>query len=156
MTPAPQVLVIDDQIGDLRWLFDLLRYRGYDVRAATNEKEGRERLRAVQAGTESYALAVIDVMMATHPIEDLVDLDDQFFAESRDTGIRLCKYARLDLAIPRETLPIVCLTVRNDDEVKQEIERLGIPLFNRVPDDPDESIREHIKKTLPERPASTC
>ncbi len=144
-----QVLTIDDQVGDLLWLLDLIRSRGYGVVTATNEKEGRERLQAVKAGEESYSLAIIDVMMSTHPIEDLVDLDEKFFEESRDTGIRLCRYARKELGISPQELPIACLTVRDDDDVSRAMGELDIPLFNRVPQSPEDSIRRFIEERLP-------
>lgn len=150
MTEPKSVLIVDDRIGDLTWLLDLIRSRGYEVVLATNEKAARQRLEAVERKEESYVLAVIDVMVATMDLLDLVALDEQFFENSRDTGIRLCRYARRDLGISPKVLPIVCLTAREDEDVKKFIEdELGIPLFHRAPPSPEESIRGYIEEHLP-------
>src|ERR1700681_1251691 len=145
-----QVLIIDDQPGDLLWLLDLLDARGYGHTLATNGKEGRARLAAVKAETEAYALAIIDVGVATLPIEDLMleDLDDKFFQDSRDTGIHLCRYARKELGLSARDLPIVCLTVRDDDAVQDAMRELGIQLFHRAPHSSSESIRGFIEENL--------
>jgi len=142
------VLVVDDQIGDLRWLLDLIRNRGYGVVLATNEKTARERFEAVKGGVENYTLAIVDVMVAVKDLMDLIKIDEKFFEDSKDTGIRLCRYAREELGISADRLPIACLTVRDDDAVKSEMARLGIPLFNRAPYSPSESIRNLLDEKL--------
>lgn len=148
MTESPSVLVVDDQIGDLRWLLDLIRNRGHNVVVATNEEAARRKLEEVKEGTATYKLAVIDVMVAIKDLMDLATLDEQFFESSRDTGIRLCQYAREELRLSNKVLPIACLTVRDDDEVKSAMSRLKIPLFNRAPYNPSESIRDFIEARL--------
>lgn len=151
--PSNHILIVDDQPGDLLWLLDLLHVKGYGHTLATNEKDARALLKSVKDGSESYALAIIDVGVATLPIEDLFSqgLDEKFFEDSRDTGIRLCRYARKDLAIPAKTLPLACLTVRDDDDVKEAMKELEIPLFNRAPNTQEESIRSFLEERLPPR-----
>lgn len=148
-----QVLIIDDQLGEILWLLDRLRHRGYETVVATNEEAGRRQLEAVKDGRERYAAAIIDVMVAIKDLEDLLaedeELDDEFFEESTDTGIRLCRYARRDLSLSADDLPIACLTVREDDEVKEAMKGLGIPLYNRIPQDPSESIVGFLEQHLP-------
>jgi CheY-like chemotaxis protein len=151
MTSSPSVLLIEDQVGDLLWLLDLIRGRGYEVVLATNEDEANQRLAAVQAGSESYALAIVDVAVALKDLMDLANLDDQFFEDSQNTGIRLCRYARKELGISEAELPMACLTVRDDDEVKAAMEDLRIPLFNKAPQSPAESIRGFLDTHLPDR-----
>lgn len=150
MNPPSRVLVIEDQIGDLLWLLDLIRSRGYEVVLATNEESARKLLEAAGRGTESYVLAIVDVAVAVKDLHDLIALDEQFFEDSLNTGIRLCRYARKELALSPEKLPMVCLTVRDDEEVKAAMEELGIPLFNKAPQSPSESIRGYIETHLPE------
>lgn len=149
LTEQPRVLIVDDRIADLTWLLDLIRSRGYEVVFATNEKVAKKRLEAVKCGRETYVLAVIDVMVATRDLLDLdAPLDEEFFENSRDTGIRLCEYARRNLGISPEVLPIVCLTAREDEQVKEAMDALKIPLFHRAPYSSAESIRGFIEKHL--------
>lgn len=149
MSERPRVLIVDDQMGDLLWLLDLIQNRGYDVVIATNEAAARERLRAISAATEAYALAVIDVMVAVKDLTQIAALDDQFFEDSRNTGIRLCQLARRQLRITAEQLPIACLTAREDDEVRNAMRDLEIPLFHRAEYSSAESIRSFVEEKLP-------
>jgi CheY-like chemotaxis protein len=158
MNERASVLIVDDQMGDLLWLLDLIQNRGYDVVVATNEEAAQERLRAIKAGTEAYALAVVDVMVAVKDLtriatlgdhQDLT-LDDKFFEDSRSTGIRLCQLARLELGIPAGQLLIACLTAREDDEVRNAMRELDIPLFHRAEySSSSDSIRSFIENNLP-------
>ncbi len=154
MSARPNVLIVDDQVGEILWLLALLDNRGYDVNVVANEKDGNAALDAIHAGTESYVAAIFDVMVSTLPIEEIIaspdELDDEFYRASKDTGLRLCHRARqLEL-----TLPIACLTVRQDAEVKALKDDLEIPVFHRVPLDESESIMTFLDKHLPPLPGS--
>ena len=149
MNETPRVLIVDDQIGDLLWLIDLIQNRGHDVVVATNEEAARERLRAVKAGKESYTLAVVDVMVAVKDLTRIAALDEQFFEDSRNSGIRLCQLAREGLGISSGQLPIACLTAREDEEVKNAMESLSIPLYHRAEYSSADSIRGFIEQYLP-------
>lgn len=141
---SPLVLVVDDQFEDILWLLDRIEHRGYRSELATNEKEGRACLKACSDGTTTYVAAIVDVMMSIAPLEELAALDAEFFERSQDTGIRLCQYAReLDLKIP-----IACLTVRDDEEVKKAMKELSIPLFNRTPESESKSIEMFLEEHL--------
>ena len=143
-----RVFIVDDRVGDLDWLLVLIRRRGYTVVLATNEQAARQRLEAVQRGEESYVLAIMDIMVATHDLLDLVALDEQFFENSRNTASGCANYARRSLGIPPEVLPIVCLTAREDEEVEAAMRERGIRLFHRAPNSPKESIRGFIEEHL--------
>ena len=149
MMSAARVLIVDDQVGDIRWLIDLVQSRGYGVDLATNEAAAQKKLNTVKGGQATYALAIIDIMVAVKDLMDLLTLDDKFFEASKDTGIRLCRYAREDLDLSVEVLPIVCISVRDDPDVKKALRELGIRLFNRAPYGQEESIREFVEKHLP-------
>lgn len=148
MTERPRVLIVDDQIGDLLWLLDLIQNRGHDVVIATNEEAAQERLKAIKAGTEAYALAVVDVMVAVKDMAQIAALNDQFFENSRNSGIRLCQLARRGLGIPAKQLPIACLTAREDDEVRNAMRELAIPLFHRAEYSSSGSIRGFVEEKL--------
>ncbi len=154
MTSEARVLLVDDHIGDVTWLVDFLEDRGYNVDQVTNEEAARRKLEAVKAavkaGQETYVLAIIDIMVSIKDIMDLVNLDEKFFEESRETGIRLCAYAREELALEPDDLPIVCISARSDhEEIRKPLGQLGIRLFSRVPQSREESIREYLKERLP-------
>ncbi len=145
-----RVLIVEDQIGDLLWLIDILHERGYQEVVATNERDARQRLFDVKAGRESYALAIIDVMVAIMDLDSLIALDEKFFENSRDTGIRICRFARKELKLSASALPIVCLTARDDDDVKTDLRALGVRYFNRSADRrSSQSIVTYIEEHLP-------
>jgi CheY-like chemotaxis protein len=148
MSERPRVLIVDDQMGDLLWLLDLIQNRGYDAVIATNEEAAQERFRAIKAGTETYAFAVVDVMVAVKDLARIAALDDRFFEDSRSTGIRLCQLARRELGIPAKQLPIACLTAREDDEVRNAMHELKIPLFHRAEYSSSGGIRKFVEKNL--------
>ncbi|MCP4545533.1 MAG: response regulator [bacterium] len=148
MKSTNRVLVVEDQAGDIKWLFDIITFRGYEVDLATNEEAARKLLLAVKKGKKGYALAIFDVMVAIKDIMELVDVDDRFYKESRNTGVRLCEYARRELRISYEKLPIVCLSARDDQELKRALANLGIKLFDRIPKSGSASIREYLEKNL--------
>lgn len=150
MTDNNRIFLVEDNIGDTTWLIDLLESRGYVIDDESNEKSAKQRLDAIKKGDESYVLAIFDVMVATMDFMDLVDFDDTFVERSQNTGIRLCEYARKELRIAREELPIVCLSARDDKELKDALKSLNIPLFSRTPQRPEEGLRAYIKKKLPD------
>ena len=143
------VLIVDDQLDEILWLLELLQHRGYGVVLATNERDANSRLMAIHDGTESYAAAVFDVMLSTLSIEDIVssqaELNDEFFEESKDTGLRLCRRAK-ELGLE---LPMACLTVRKDAEVEAVSDETGIPVYNRIPLEESESILKFLDQHLP-------
>lgn len=149
MTPD-RVLIIDDHIGDITWLVDYLEDRGYGVDQDTNEVAARQRLALIKEGKAAYTLAIIDIMVSIMDIMEIVELDDDFYEESRNTGLRLCQYARNELGIHEKTLPIVCISAAADrEDIKAGLDELKIRLFSRVPQAPEESIREYLERELP-------
>lgn len=149
MADSPQVLIVDDQVDDLLWLLDLIQSRGYSIVLATNEAAARGLLLAVQEQNETYVAAIIDVMVPVKDLMELIALDEQFFEGSRNTGIRLCRHARKELELSPTHLPIACLTVRDDNEVKEAMRELAIPLYNRALQSSSESIRGFVEQYLP-------
>lgn len=148
MSSPPRVLLVEDNLRDIRPLIQRVEWLGYGIDHFASEEAARRALEKVDAGTVSYALAIIDVMVPTKDIMDLVDLDASFFEDSQDTGIRLCEYAREELGISGDQLPIVCISSRNDDAVKKTLGALGILLFSRVPK-PGDSVYDYLDAKLP-------
>lgn len=148
---ARRILLIDDELRDLAWLVTWLKHRGYEVDVASNEQTARKALREVADGDREYAAAIVDVMLATHDIEDFREADEKFFEESTDTGIRLCRYAREELGLSEAKLPLACMSVREDKELKMAIKAIGVPRYNRDPEaDEGTSITDWLTRKLPE------
>ena len=140
-----RVLLVDDRIGDIAWLVDYLQARGYSVDHVTNEQAARCRLERVRVGEARYALAIIDIMVAIKDIMDMVELDDEldeaFFADSRTTGIRLCRWIREDLEISSKELPIVCISARPDiADLQRQLKEIDpeIEIFGQLMENPEE------------------
>lgn len=140
-----KILIVDDQVGAVGWLEDFLEWRGYEVEIVTNERDARAKLGAVQRREAVYAIMILDVMLPSRPIEEIDAYDEDFFESSMSTGIRLCRYAREDLGLTVEQLPIVCLSARDDDEVVGALKALGIRLYKRS----NEDIRSFLVEQLP-------
>ncbi len=142
---SSRVLIVDDIPGDITWLLDFVEQRGYEVDQVGNEEAARGKLEAVQEQGAAYALAILDVMVSVKDIMDIVDFDDSFYELSMDTGVRLCRYARQDLGISAEQLPMICISGRDDEGLKEALVELDIRLFGRA----DRAIRDFLREKLP-------
>ncbi len=142
---SSKVLIVDDNPGDITWLLDFVEWRGYEVDQVGNEETARGKLEAVQEQRAAYALAILDVMVSVKDIMDIVDFDDSLYAESMDAGVRLCRYARQDLGISEEQLPMICISARDDEGLKEALAELGIRLFGRA----DRAVRDFLREKLP-------
>ena len=154
MSSNNRVLLVDDHVGDITWLIDFLEARGYEVDQVTNEMAARRKLKRIKEdlakNLRTYELAIIDIMVSTRDIMELVALTNDFYEKSKETGIRLCQYARDDLKISAKRLPIVCISARPDtDDFQPKLEELGIRLFSRTPQTAEESIRDYLERALP-------
>ena len=153
---STDILLVDDRIGDIKWLISYLERRRYNVDHVTDEEAARAKLEAVAGGQMSYALAIIDIMVSVKDIMDLVELDEGFYEQSRDTGIRLCQYAREELGIGGEILPIVCISARDDyEQVKEKVTSFDeVQIFRRTTEEPEQSLRYYLDENLLEAPAT--
>lgn len=155
MTLNNRILLVEDRIGDIKWLIEYLEKRGYEIDQVVNERAARLKLdelqKALTEGKSPYCLAIVDIMVPIMDIMDLVDLEDDFYEDSATTGIRLCRYAREELKISEEELPIVCLSSRSEEEeIRKELREIGIvDVFSRVPQSGEENIRAYIGRKLP-------
>jgi len=128
-----EVLIVDDQAGDILWLFDWIRRRGYRIVLATNELAARKLLQEFAAGQRSFVLGLFDVMVAARDVFDLEgpEMDATFFQASRSTGVRLCQFVRHTLLVPATRLPLVCYSVRNDEDLLVSLKSLGVPFLSK-------------------------
>ncbi|MEZ4302779.1 MAG: hypothetical protein R3B70_48095 [Polyangiaceae bacterium] len=143
------VLLIDDDIDDLMWLVERIEAMGFGFVCATNEAEARDRILAISEGRERYCLAVIDVMMATHSIEHVGMVDEKFFKSSKESGVRLCHYARVELGISAAELPIAVYTARVDEQARQQIGAIpDVRHFFRDGAEGEGSLDHHVAEVL--------
>ena len=148
-----RVFIVEDNVGSITWILDFLEDRGYEVDIDTNEEAARKRVLKVKDKLIAYDLAIFDVMISVKDIMEIVDLDDDYYAASKDSGVHLCDYTRKHLQISAEQLPIVCLSARTDSELKESLRERDILLFDRADLLSEHSIREFLKTHLPPRPA---
>lgn len=140
-----RVLVVDDQAGGIEWLLDLVTNRGYEIDLATNERAAKSLLDLVRSGRKSYSLAIFDIMLPTADLMELADIEEDFYLASNDAGVRLCRYARQELGLSSKELPIICVSVREDEELRTVLAEFGIPLFSKI----SRQSRRFIVNSLP-------
>ncbi len=159
MSERRKVFIVDDQAGEIRSLIRRIKNRGYDLMLATNEREAERMLQEVADHPSSFVAAIFDVMVATVDFATLLEMDDSVDLESKvlepsvDTGLRLCRYARERLRIAEADLPIAALSVRTDDELREALGQLGVPLYDRTQIDAEDerSIMRFVEQHLPRR-----
>lgn len=141
-----KVLIIDDEQEHVEVLASHVRACGGEPVIARHEAEARERLHAVKDNKESYALAIIDVMMPINSLEAIIELDEAVNDDSTHSGVRLCVLACNELRITPRPLEIVCFTIRDDANEKAAINLLGIDYYSKVTD--FDRLRQRIRKAL--------
>lgn len=152
---ASVVLLIEDQVGDLFWIIDLVQARGYQVEAARNEEDARMALAQVAANPGRYALVLIDVMMATIDINRVLrepNLDPKALEPSPEAGIRLAQYLREELRVTPQQVAVICCTAKHEDaKVRRIMEELDIPVYDRYARAQESSLRTWLKTNLADR-----
>jgi CheY-like chemotaxis protein len=146
MRGSKRVLIIDDGIDHVADLRDTVRTCGGEPVIASNAAEGRRRLAAVAKGEESYALAIIDVMMALDSLEEVLKMEQAVNEDSKRIGVTLCREARK--RINPQTLDIVCFSIRNDADIIDELRTLGIRYLSKETASGWNDLRDHVKKAL--------
>lgn len=147
MRGSKRVLIIDDDITCVDDLRDAVRASGGEPVIAINAAEGRRRLAAVASGEESYALAIIDVMMALDSFEEILKLEHAVNEDAKRVGVKLCREARESIR-PPQTLDIVCYSIRDDTDIRDELKTLGVRYIRKAGQRGLDDVRDHVKKAL--------
>lgn len=140
----PMVLVVDDRAIEMSWLTASLMSNGFEVKVVTTEEAAKVALMQMAEGKVSYAFAIFDIMIPVKDMMELVSLETSFYEDSRDTGLRLCWFARKVLRLSEGSLPIACISARNDPMLLESLAELNIPLFPRTPSGPGASIEDFV------------
>ena len=130
MSGSNRILIIDDDFDHVFDLCDFVRDRGGEPVTARNAAEARRRLAAIADGQESYALAIIDVMMPIGSLEDIAKLEHPTGEDSSQIGVTLCREARERYCISPQMLDIVCFSIRND--IVEELMALEVQYISKV------------------------
>lgn len=156
MSEKNLVLLIDDLPDSVRWIRAIALKRGYEVQNVTDRKAAYEALNRVRDGSLGARLAVVDIMMSVASIWDLLGdetqrLDEEYFDDSRKSGLKICRYARETLHLSQSDLPMACYSVRDDDEVLRELLALGVPHHKKDTRGSNETLRQWLDELLPDR-----
>lgn len=141
-----EVLIVDDRKREIEWLIRFLKDElDCKLKYRDNEMDTRAHLRDLtDRKSMPYSLVIVDIMIPVAKLEDLVVLDEKYLKDSRDTGVRICKYIRHQLRINEEELPLMAISARADNELSRQLGELRVPLFSRD----DLGIRDHLRKIL--------
>lgn len=148
MQVSKRVLIIDDGVEHVQRLCNTVRSFGGEPVVAINAAEGRSRIAAIAGGKENYALAIIDVMMALNSLDEVARAEQAVEEDSKRIGVTLCREARESHRISPQTLDIVCFSIRDDDDIVDELCALGIRYISKVAPRGWNDLREHVKKAL--------
>jgi CheY-like chemotaxis protein len=148
MHGSRRVLIIDDGIEHVQDLCDTVRGFGGEPVIAINAAEGRRHLAAIADGQESYALAIIDVMMAIDSLEEVLKLEHAVNQDAKRIGVTLCREARERYQISSQTLDIVCFSIRDDADIVDELNELGIRHISKVAPRGWADLGEYVKRAL--------
>ena len=118
---ARTILVADDEQWYADGLVYALEFEGYRVvRAST----GSAVLTAVQSLEDRPDLVILDVMMnpgdPTNPN-----------ADGRRTGLNVMREIREKLGLAASVLPVICLTVVRDEQLRSSMVRLGAEFLSK-------------------------
>ena len=144
-----EVLIVDDRKREIDWLIRFLQDElGCKLVYRNNEMETRAHLQELaDRKSMPYSLAIVDIMIPVAKLEDLVVLDEKYLKDSRDTGVRICRFIRRELGITEERLPLMAISARADNELTRQLDGLRVPLFSRD----DLGIKDHLRRVLQPR-----
>ncbi len=141
-----KVFIVDDRSREIEWLTQFLK-NDLDCKLIHKDNEMDTRAHFREFADDKltpYSLAIVDIMIPVAKLEDLVVLDERYLKDSRDTGVRICKYIRHKLRINEEELPLMAISARADNELSRQLDELRVPLFSRD----DLGIKDHLRKIL--------
>ena len=141
-----KVFIVDDRSREIEWLTQFLKMElGCKLIHRDNEMDARAHFQELaDSRSMPYSLAIVDIMIPVAKLEDLVVLDEKYLKDSRDTGIRICKYIRHKLRISEKELPLMAISARADNELSRQLDELRVPLFSRD----DLGIKDHLRTVL--------
>ena len=147
--PNREVLIVDDKPHELFWLTKILKEEhGCTIQHLANEKDAKDHLDFLVEGDRMpYALGIIDIMIPVAKLEDLFEIDDNFLEKSRNTGLRVCRHIRQKLKITANTLPLIAISARGDNELIDQLQEIDICFFSRD----DQNIKDHLQEILTQK-----
>jgi DNA-binding response OmpR family regulator len=129
------ILIGDDEQWYAGPIRDALAYEGYLISAA---RTGSEVLAKIKA--ERLDLVILDVMMNPGDLEG-------DHANGTRTGRVVLEKVRGDLGLDAKTLPVICLTVLRDENLRDTMTRLGADYLCKE-NAPLENIIKAVRKKI--------
>ncbi len=112
---VPKIVIADDEPWFVQPLRDAFEVEGYQVE---NARTGSAALSMVQSKDTRPDVLILDIMMNPGELEGPHE-------EGTRTGLLVLEVIRQRLRISAASLPIICLTIVEDEGVRNRIEELG-------------------------------
>lgn len=116
-----RILIADDEPWFVQGLRDALELEGYKV---DNARTGSETLALVRSGDTRPAVLILDIMMSPGDLHGTHE-------KGTRTGLVVLEVIRKDLGISERKLPIICLTIVEDNGLRKRIQQLGADYYSK-------------------------
>ena len=115
-TDASTIVVVDDELHNMQWMFDYIESKGLKVVTASTVNAAQEAI-----DKEIYRAAIVDLNI---PVEPRIDASVRSLGETyaRFPGLYLARHARNRGYRDRQ---IIVYSVHKDPAVAEEVRRLG-------------------------------
>lgn len=142
---TPVVFVVDDRATIFEYLARVLGELGARMESAENLPDAQEKLEVLREQPRAYSLLLLDVMFPALSPDSDDPLPPDYVVRSEGAGIELARYVRETLKIPKEVLPIVFFTIRDDEKMRTSAGELDAHYFIK---DPEQSAAAQFRASL--------
>lgn len=116
-----RVLIADDEPWFVQPLRDALEFEGYKVE---NVGVGSAALAIVRSDDTRPAVLILDIMMDPGGLQGQHD-------EGARTGLVVLEELRKESNLATKNLPVICLTIVDDENLRKRIEQLGADFYSK-------------------------
>lgn len=142
---TPVVFAVDDRATILEYLAMVLDELGARMESAENLPDAKAKLEVLREQPRAYSLLLLDAMFPALSPDSDDPLPPNYVVRSEGAGIELARFVRETLKIPKEILPIVFFTIRDDEKMSQSARDLDARYFVK---DPERSAAEQFRAAL--------
>jgi len=127
-----KLLFVDDETWYIRPIIERLEYMKFDVTHCTSIGEAINEI-----SNKDFDLAIVDLLVPFGSIQD----KEKFNLKSEIPGIELIKLIKKE-----SSLPLICYSVFDNNDIKQEISKLDCKLISKA--SKSDSLYDEIEKLL--------